>query len=99
MAINLLLEARQWPEAAGTIAQIAPRLVQQGRFQTLSVWIDALPSPLASNSAWLTYWRGMAQMAIAFQDAGSTFQRAYELFVAEKDMLGLAYDAAASIEK
>jgi LuxR family transcriptional regulator, maltose regulon positive regulatory protein len=98
MAINLLLEARQWPEAAGTIVQIAPRLVQQGRFQTLSVWIDALPSPLASNSAWLTYWRGMAQMAIAFQDAASTFQHAYELFVAEKDMLGQMLAIAAILQ-
>jgi len=98
MAINLLLEARQWPDASDMIAQIAPMLVQQGRFKTLSVWIDALPWPPTSNSAWLTYWRGMAQMAIAFQDAATTFQHAYELFVAEQDALGQMLAIAAILQ-
>jgi LuxR family transcriptional regulator, maltose regulon positive regulatory protein len=98
MAIDLLLEARQWPEAANMIVQIAPMLMQQGRFKTLSIWVDALPQPLASHSAWLTYWRGMGQMAIAFQDAATTFQHAYEMFVAEKDELGQMLAIAAILQ-
>jgi LuxR family transcriptional regulator, maltose regulon positive regulatory protein len=98
MAINLLLEARQWPDASDMVVRIAPMLVQQGRFKTLSVWIDALPQPLASHSAWLTYWRGMGQMAIAFPDAATTFQHAYELFVAEKDTLGQMLAIAAILQ-
>jgi LuxR family transcriptional regulator, maltose regulon positive regulatory protein len=98
MAINLLVEARQWPEAAKMVVQIAPMLAQQGRFKTLSVWIDVLPQPFPSNSAWLTYWRGMGQMALAFQDAATTFQHAYEQFVAEKDQLGQMLAIAAILQ-
>jgi LuxR family transcriptional regulator, maltose regulon positive regulatory protein len=98
MAINLLLEARQWPDASDMMTRIAPMLVQQGRFKTLSVLIDELPQPLLSNSSWLTYWRGMGQMAIAFQDAAASFQHAYELFVAEKDTLGQMLAIAAILQ-
>jgi LuxR family transcriptional regulator, maltose regulon positive regulatory protein len=98
MAINLLLEARQWPDASTMMVRIAPTLVQQGRFKTLSVWIDALPQPLLSHSPWLTYWRGMAQMALAFQDAEASFQRAYEMFVTEKDPLGQMLAIAAILQ-
>jgi LuxR family maltose regulon positive regulatory protein len=98
MAINLLLEARQWPEASDMIVRIASMLVQQGRFKTLAVWIDACPQPFPFNSAWLTYWRGMGQMALAFQDAATTLQQAYELFAAEKDILGQMLAIAAVLQ-
>jgi LuxR family maltose regulon positive regulatory protein len=98
MAINLLLEARQWTDASDMVVRIAPLLVQQGRFKTLSVWIDALPQPFASNSGWLTYWRGVGQMALAFQDAETTFRHAYELFAAQKDTLGQMLAIAAILQ-
>jgi LuxR family transcriptional regulator, maltose regulon positive regulatory protein len=98
MAIDLLLEARQWTDASDMMVQFAPMLVQQGRFKTLSVWINALPQSLLSHSAWLTYWRGTSQMAIAFQDAATSFQQAYELFVAEKDILGQMLAIAAILQ-
>jgi LuxR family transcriptional regulator, maltose regulon positive regulatory protein len=98
MAIDLLLEAQQWAQAADLIVQIAPLLAHHGRFKTLCIWIEALPQPLAFNSAWLTYWRGMAQMAIAFQDAATNFQHAYGLFVAERDLLGQMLAIAAILQ-
>jgi LuxR family transcriptional regulator, maltose regulon positive regulatory protein len=88
MAINLFVEARRWQEASQMVMSIAPTLLQQGRFRTLSGWIETLPEPLLSRSAWLTYWRGMVQMAIAFPAAAQTFQHAYKLFVEEREKLG-----------
>jgi LuxR family maltose regulon positive regulatory protein len=88
MAINLFLEARRWQEASQMVMRIAPTLLQQGRFRTLSGWIEALPEPLLSRSAWLTYWRGMVQMGIDFPAAAQTFQEAYGLFVEEREKLG-----------
>lgn len=98
MAIDLLLEARQWLDASDMMVRTAPMLVRQGRFKTLSMWIDALPRQLSSNSAWLTYWRGTGQMAIAFQDAATTFQHAYELFLADDDELGQMLAIAAILQ-
>lgn len=97
-AIELLLEAGRWEDASALVLRLAPTLMEEGRFQTLSTWIDALPQPLQRNSSWLSYWRGMVQMAIAFRDAAATFERAYELFVAEDDQLGQMLSIAAILQ-
>lgn len=98
MAIELLLEARSWPEASRRLIQMAPTLVRQGRFKTLSVWIESIPEPLECEGAWLTYWRGMVQMAIAFPDAEATFERAYHLFREANDNLGQMLSVAAILQ-
>jgi LuxR family transcriptional regulator, maltose regulon positive regulatory protein len=98
MAIELLLEARSWPEASRKITSMAPTLVSQGRFRTLSVWIESIPAPLEYDAAWLTYWRAMTQMAIAFPDAESTFERAYRLFLEDGDKLGQMLSIAALLQ-
>jgi DNA-binding SARP family transcriptional activator len=98
MAIQLLLEARSWPEASRKIVSMAPTLVSQGRFGTLSVWIGSIPAPLEHAAAWLTYWQGMAQMAIAFPDAEPTFEHAYRLFVKDGDKLGQMLSIAAILQ-
>jgi LuxR family maltose regulon positive regulatory protein len=98
VAIELLLEAHSWPEASSKVTQMAPTLVGQGRFRTLSVWIEAIPQPFECEAAWLTYWRGMAQMAIAFPEAETTFERAYRLFVEANDDLGQMLSIAAILQ-
>ncbi len=98
MAIELLLEARRWREAAQMVIQMAPSLVQQGRFRTLEAWMASIPEPIEREAAWMTYWRGMVEMAIAFPKAESTFERAYHLFVHEHDKLGQILSIAAILQ-
>lgn len=98
MAINLYLEAGRWQNAAQMVVQIAPTLIQQGRFKTLAGWIAALPEPLVSRSGWLTYWNAAAQMVIAFPSAALTFEQAYRLFAEERDELGQMLAVAAILQ-
>lgn len=88
MAFDLLIQAQRWQEGAQLIMRMAPTLLLQGRFKTLSVWIEALPERLQIDSPWLTYWRGTAQMAIDFPAAAPTLEHAYQLFAQQKDELG-----------
>lgn len=97
-AINLLLEAGRWRDASQMVLRVAPVLIQQGRFKTLALWIEALPQPPEFSAAWLSYWHGMAQMAIAFADAAATFERAYARFRAENDTLGQMLAIAAILQ-
>jgi len=97
-AVSLLLEAGGWQEAAGLMLQLAPVLVQQGRFKTLVDWIEALPTAARANCAWLCYWHGTAQFAIAFPAARPTLERAYELFVTDEDPLGQMLAASAILQ-
>ena len=98
MAINLLLAARRPEEAARMILAVAPTLIQQGRFTTLTVWIEALPESAEFPTGWLTYWRGLAQMAIAFAAAAPTLERAYQLLLKEADELGQMLAIAALLQ-
>ncbi len=97
-AVELLVEARRWPEASRMMIELAPALVSQGRFKTLGGWLESLPRPLECEAAWLTYWQGMAEMAIAFPAAESTFERAYRLFVEERNELGQMLSIAAILQ-
>jgi LuxR family maltose regulon positive regulatory protein len=97
-AIALLVEAGSWSEAAQLILSIAPAVVQQGRFATLSDWIAALPEPMRCKDGWLMYWHGVQQLATAFPEARSTLERSYELFRTSDDGLGQMLAAAAILQ-
>jgi DNA-binding SARP family transcriptional activator len=98
MAIEMLLRACCWPEAAGLMQQQAPTLAQQGRYKTLTDWIGALPVAQAAEWPWLTYWQGMARMAIAFPEAVGTLERAYRRFAELDDALGQMLSIAALLQ-
>jgi ATP/maltotriose-dependent transcriptional regulator MalT/DNA-binding response OmpR family regulator len=87
-AIHLLLLAGEWPAAAALIVAVAPILVQQARFQTLSVWISKLPAAVSAAHAWISYWHGVVQIAIDFSAARHSLECAYALFMQSSDPLG-----------
>ena len=94
-AIGLLLEAAVWPEAIGLILRQAPLAVQQGRFKTVADWVATLPDAVQAESAWVSYWVGVTQLALAFAQARPTLEHAYTLFVAHDDRLGQMLAASA----
>jgi len=97
-AVTLLLEAGSWQEATNLLLQLAPLLVQQGRFKTLADWIEAIPASLRTNCAWLSFWHGTAQFAIALAEARPTLEHAYALFVTDDDPLGQMLSASAILQ-
>jgi LuxR family transcriptional regulator, maltose regulon positive regulatory protein len=98
MAIELLLRACRWSDAAVMMQRHAPTLTQQGRFKTLADWIDALPAALSSQWPWLTYWQGMARMAIDFPRATASFELAHRRFTDNGDVLGQMLSIAALLQ-
>jgi ATP/maltotriose-dependent transcriptional regulator MalT/DNA-binding SARP family transcriptional activator len=98
MAIELLLRACCWSEAAQLMQQQAPTLTRQGRYKTLTDWIGALPEARMPEWPWLTYWQGMARMAIAFPEAADTLERAYRRFAALDEALGQMLSIAALLQ-
>ena len=61
-ALSLYRDAQTWREAAALVTRFAADLVSQGRFHTLSDWIDALPKAVVDAEPWLAYWHGRAQV-------------------------------------
>ena len=97
-AIAILLELAQWARAAELIAAQAPRLIAQGRWQTLQAWLQALPDETLQNNPWLVYWWGISLLALDQRDARQRLERAHALMQSAGNMTGQLMSAAGVID-
>lgn len=97
-AIPLLLENGDWEAAVTPILAQAQSMIAQGRWQTLAGWIDALPKGMIDAVPWLTFWRGVAELAARPSAGRALMERAYEGFAAAGDILAQMLTASAIIE-
>ena len=63
---------------------------REGRAQTLSDWIEALPNAVRDADPWLEYWFGRAWIFIQPQRGRPALERAYAGFRAAGDLRGQA---------
>ena len=93
-ALALYQRAQDWPSSAGLVLSQALPLIQQGRWQTLQLWIGNLPQPVQESSPWFKYWLGVCDLAVNPKQSQQLFEQAYDGFLAAKDTLGQALSAA-----
>ena len=94
--VDLLIAAQAWPLLAEQIQRQAQTQLANGRWQTLSQWLAALPSPDVGANPWLLFWRANATMPRDLFAARADFHRAYLLFKDQADPAGtyLAWSGA-----
>lgn len=97
-AVDLYLDAGEAGAATALILECAPRLIGQGRWQTLKRWIDALPAGHAEQFPWLILWRGVAELAAAPSQARTTLEGTYERFAVADDVVGQLFAASGVID-
>jgi LuxR family maltose regulon positive regulatory protein len=84
-----LLEARDYGSAASLIEEIGPRLVAQGRFDSLSAWIDRLPPYVQAAHPALDLLLGdVLRLRARFDEALARYQAAEGQLAAAGDRLG-----------
>ncbi|WP_167496324.1 hypothetical protein [Desulfopila sp. IMCC35006] len=87
-AIDLYCKAREFAPMAAIVVEVAPALIAQGRFTTLSFWIETLPAEYTEKNPWLLFWHGLAQMACNPPVSQTLCTRAFELFAINQDIPG-----------
>ncbi|MEE4137693.1 MAG: hypothetical protein V2I32_16555, partial [Desulforhopalus sp.] len=97
-AVSLYLQAGQVEEAITLILAQAPQMSMQGRFFTLSGWLDALPDDLAETLPWLVFWRGVVTVPYRPRIAQGYFTKALALFEEQGDPPGCYLALAGIIE-
>lgn len=97
-AVVLYCEAGDWEKAADLVLVIAPRLLLQGRWQTVQARIAALPETEIESRPWLQYWWGASQMAIDVETARATLAGAFDRFAVRQDVAGQMLAATAVME-
>lgn len=88
-AVSLYMDAGAWEECIGLICAEAPQLFGLGRTEVLRTWIEALPVSITEQTPYLLYWRAACLMAINPAKSRAGFEKAYELFKAANDRLGM----------
>lgn len=87
--VHHLLEAQDHAQAAGLIVEIGPRLVAQGRFDSLSAWIARLPGEVQADHPALGLLMGdVLRLRAQFDEALARYQAAEGRYTALGDRLG-----------
>ena len=79
-AVTLFIHSSNWELANNLIIQHAENLVSQGRWATLTSWIDKLPDAFVKQKPWLLYWLGVCKTPFSPINAREFIENAYHLF-------------------
>lgn len=93
-AFALVCRARAWDEATRIVLTHAEALLGQGRWETVTGWIMAIPETEREAEPWLLYWWGVALIAIQPTSARGVLERAFHRFLAIGNRDGQALAAA-----
>ncbi len=96
-AIELLLGNQQHKQVSQLLVQQAPKLIEQGRFQTLAEWLNRIPVQEYEREPYLRYWQGMS---LLLQDPTTSlrcFQTAFQTFQQREDVCGMLLAASGAI--
>lgn len=83
-AAALLIKIKEWESLTALILNYAPKLISQGRYQTLQLWANSVPEDVRSNNPWLLYWLGNSYLAFNPRQAQDYFAQAFSAFGDEK---------------
>jgi ATP/maltotriose-dependent transcriptional regulator MalT/DNA-binding SARP family transcriptional activator len=84
-AVELLAANMDWEPLEEVVAQHAPLLLEQGRYELLASWIEEIPEDRLSNNPWLIFWYGKARQQQAPREARNYFDRAFTVFKSTTD--------------
>ena len=97
-AVALHAMAGDWPALTGAICAQAQELMQQGRWQILRDWIEALPADIAAAQPWILYWRGTCRCMVDPAAGKVDLAAAHRLFEAEGEPMGALLACAGALE-
>lgn len=97
-AFTLYCHAGGWKAASVLLVRMAPILIGQGRWQTVTEWANRLPQALQAKSPWIDYWVGMALEPVKPIEAREHLKRAFKTFQSRSDHAGQMMSAAGIID-
>jgi len=87
--IEVLSGLDDWNFISRMIPSIAPDLVAQGRFITLTGLIERAPPVILEREPWLLYWLAVSRMPFRQKESNALFQKAFALFKKGRDAAGV----------
>src|SRR6185295_5221096 len=76
----------------------AANLIEQGRWQTLGQWVEALPQDRLDANPWVLYWLGHSRTFVDPVAARPALETAYRIFEKRSDQVGQLLCATTILE-
>ncbi|HWM44540.1 MAG TPA: hypothetical protein VNP36_19030 [Burkholderiales bacterium] len=96
-AVALYRECHDWGEMARLIEAHAAALLGQGRGETIARWVEELPAEVQVKRPWTIYWAASSQSQLAPREGRILYERAFELFRAQADSVGMVLAASGAM--
>jgi DNA-binding SARP family transcriptional activator len=97
-AVALLVESRDWSAVARIAAEDADLMLEQGRAETLAMWIEALPEALRRGEPRLLAALGSCRVETTPRAARRYFEQAFEGFKTGGDATGMMQSACGALD-
>lgn len=97
-AVSLLLECRDWAAVARIAAEDASAMLEQGRGETLAIWLESLPLALLGGDPNLLYALGACRAEAGPRAARRHFEQAFEGFQRAGDKPGMLLSACGVVD-
>jgi ATP/maltotriose-dependent transcriptional regulator MalT/DNA-binding SARP family transcriptional activator len=97
-AVSLLMECRDWAAVARIAAEDSQRMLEQGRGESLAMWIESLPEALRAADPRLLHALGACRAETTPRAARRYFEQAFEGFQRAGDLAGAAQSACGAID-
>ena len=97
-ALDLHLEAGAWNQALRIIVVQAPKLIAQGRWQTLQEWVLRLPQKEVGANPIVGYWLGCSKVLVDPAAARPVLENAFQTFLETGNELWQILCSAAILE-
>ncbi len=97
-AIDLLISAQDWTSATNVLQTNAENRYGQGRFNTLSGWLNQFPADVISANPWLAFWQGTCTTLTNAKNGRTQLEQAFTGFQHRDDKLGQILCAAQIID-
>jgi len=97
-AISLLIECRDWAAVARIAAEDSQRMLEQGRGESLAMWIESLPEALRAADPRLLHALGACRAETTPRAARRYFEQAFDGFERAGDLAGAVQSACGAID-
>ncbi len=97
-AANLLTLTQHWHALADLCINNANYLLSTGRHNTLTRWIEPIPSTVLQERNWLQYWKAKALLPFHPLESRSQLHELLNLFIVVDDIKGQYLTCAAAAE-
>ena len=87
-SVKYFLEVNAYPQAASVIERLGLDLIQKGRIDDLSRWLQALPNGTVQDSPWLSFYLAITKRFRGGRENLAAIQKAYVRFKHQGDIRG-----------